>query len=91
MGVRKALQQYRPEFVVYYAARSGTRYQLGMWLPYFERLNRRFIVITRHPNTVPEITELTSAPGAASQARQRARPAQATGGGFAQGCLLCPK
>jgi hypothetical protein len=62
IGVRKALQQYRPEFAVYYAARNGARYQLGMWLPYFERLNRRFIVITCHPSTVPEITEQTSAP-----------------------------
>jgi hypothetical protein len=62
MGVRKALQKYEPEFCVYYAARNGARYQLGMWLPYLERLNRRFIVITRHPHTVPEITELTSAP-----------------------------
>jgi hypothetical protein len=62
LRVRKALQQYRPEFVVYYAARSGMRYQLGMWLPYFERLNRRFIVITRHAHTVPDIAELTSAP-----------------------------
>jgi hypothetical protein len=61
-GVRKALQQYRPEFAVYYAPRNGARYQLGMWLPYFERLHRRFIVITCHPATVPEITELTSAP-----------------------------
>jgi CDP-Glycerol:Poly(glycerophosphate) glycerophosphotransferase len=62
MGVRKALQQYRPEFAVYYAARSGATYQLGMWLPYFERVNRRFIVITCQPSTVPEITKLTSAP-----------------------------
>jgi CDP-Glycerol:Poly(glycerophosphate) glycerophosphotransferase len=62
IGVRKALQQYRPEFAVYYAARNGASYQLGMWLPYFERLNRRFIVITCHPSTVPEITEHTSAP-----------------------------
>ncbi|HET9777925.1 MAG TPA: hypothetical protein VFP81_01440, partial [Propionibacteriaceae bacterium] len=54
IGVRKALQQYRPEFAVYYAARHGAGYQLGMWLPYFERLNRRFIVITRHPTSVPE-------------------------------------
>jgi hypothetical protein len=61
-GIRKALQQYQPEFAVYYAARNGARYQVGMWLPYFERLNRRFIVITCHPSTVPEITELTSAP-----------------------------
>jgi hypothetical protein len=62
LGVRKALQQYQPEFAVYYAAPSGARYQLGMWLPYFERLNRRFIVITRHAHTVPDIAELTSAP-----------------------------
>ena len=62
IGVRQALQHYRPEFAVYYAARYGAGYQLGMWLPYFERLNRRFIVITRHPTTVPEITRLTSAP-----------------------------
>ena len=62
VGVRKALQQYRPEFAVYYAALNGAAYQLGMWLPYFERMNRRFIVITCHPSTVPEITKLTSAP-----------------------------
>ena len=62
IGIRKALQQYQPEFAVYYAARNGARYQLGMWLPYFERLNRRFVVITCHASTVPEITELTSAP-----------------------------
>jgi CDP-Glycerol:Poly(glycerophosphate) glycerophosphotransferase len=62
VGIRKALQQYRPEFAVYYAARDGAEYQLGMWLPYFERVNRRFIVITCHPSTVPEITQLTSAP-----------------------------
>jgi hypothetical protein len=62
MGIRKALQQYQPEFAVYYAARNGARYQLGMWLPYFERLNRRFVVITRQASTVSEIAELTSAP-----------------------------
>src|SRR5688572_30381927 len=62
IGVRKALQQYRPEFAVYYAARNGATYQLGMWLPYFERVNRRFIVITCQPSTVSEITKLTSAP-----------------------------
>ena len=62
ISIRKALQQYRPEFVVYYAARNGARYQLGMWLPYFERLNRRFIIITCYPSTVSEIRQLTSAP-----------------------------
>jgi CDP-Glycerol:Poly(glycerophosphate) glycerophosphotransferase len=62
VGIRKALQQYRPEFAVYYAGRNSAGYQLGTWLPYFERLNRRFIVITCHATTVPEIARLTSAP-----------------------------
>ncbi|MDQ1483059.1 MAG: hypothetical protein QOF35_1135, partial [Actinomycetota bacterium] len=45
-----------------YAVIQGARYQLGMWLPYLERLNRPFVVITRNPETVPTISELTSAP-----------------------------
>lgn len=57
-----ALARLRPEFVVYYAATSGARYQLGMWLPYLERLGRPFFVITREPATIDVIKELTSAP-----------------------------
>jgi CDP-glycerol glycerophosphotransferase (TagB/SpsB family) len=41
---------------------QGVRYQMGMWLPYLERLGQPFIVITRNAATVPEIAELTSAP-----------------------------
>ncbi|MET0694915.1 MAG: CDP-glycerol glycerophosphotransferase family protein [Propionibacteriaceae bacterium] len=61
-GVRKALQKYQPAFAVYYGGTQGARYQLGMWLPYLERLNRPFVVITRNAETVPVITELTTAP-----------------------------
>lgn len=61
-AISSALKQYRPTFVVYYAARKGAKYQLGMWLPYFERLNSPFIVITRLPETVPEIEKVTTAP-----------------------------
>ena len=57
-----ALERYAPAFAVYYAAVHGTRYQLGMWLPYLERLGHPFIVITRSPATVPDIASLTSAP-----------------------------
>ncbi len=57
-----ALVRLQPKFVVYYAAVQGVRYQMGMWLPYLERLGVPFIVITRNPATVPEIAELTSAP-----------------------------
>ncbi|HEY5845227.1 MAG TPA: CDP-glycerol glycerophosphotransferase family protein [Microlunatus sp.] len=61
-ATRPALERLHPRFVIYYAAVAGVRYQLGMWLPYLERLGQPFVVITRNPVTVPEITELTSAP-----------------------------
>jgi hypothetical protein len=60
--LRPALEAYQPAFAVYYAAAHGARYQLGMWLPYLERLGRPFVVVTRNASTVPVITELTSAP-----------------------------
>jgi hypothetical protein len=60
--IPEALAKLRPEFAVYYAATSGARYQLGMWLPYLERLGRPFFVITRDPETVEVIKELTDAP-----------------------------
>lgn len=58
----KALKKYQPAFVVYYGGQHGARYQLGMWLPYLERLGKPFVVITREATTVPTITALTSAP-----------------------------
>ncbi len=61
-GLRAAIERYQPAFVVYYAAVVGARYQLGMWLPYLERLGVPFIVITRNAVTVPTIASLTSAP-----------------------------
>ncbi|GAA1827233.1 CDP-glycerol glycerophosphotransferase family protein [Microlunatus capsulatus] len=61
-GLRKALVAHAPAFVVYYSTVVGARYQLGMWLPYLERLGVPFVVITRAPETVPVIASLTSAP-----------------------------
>lgn len=61
-GLHEALERYQPAFVVYYAAVVGARYQLGMWLPYLERLGKPFIVITRNATTVPTIATLTDAP-----------------------------
>ena len=58
----KALAAHRPTFAVYYGGIQGARYQLGMWLPYLERLGHPFVVITREAETVPTITALTSAP-----------------------------
>lgn len=57
-----ALRKYAPAFVVYYAATQGARYQLGMWLPYLERLGKPYVVITRNPATVAEIAKMTKKP-----------------------------
>lgn len=61
-GLHAALERYQPAFVLYYAAVVGARYQLGMWLPYLERLGVPFVVITRNATTVATIAELTDAP-----------------------------
>ena len=57
-----ALRAYAPAFVVYYATVQGARYQLGMWLPYLERLDKPYVVITRNPATVAEIATMTKKP-----------------------------
>jgi hypothetical protein len=60
--IPQALRRLEPAFAVYYAAVNGAEYQLGMWLPYLERLNQPYVVVTRSPETVPVISRLTSAP-----------------------------
>jgi hypothetical protein len=57
-----ALAEYRAQFAVYFASDVEATYQLAMWMPYFERIGRRFIVITRTSATVSAIAELTDAP-----------------------------
>ncbi len=61
-GLHAALERYQPAFAVHYAAVVGARYQLGMWLPYLERLGLPFVVVTRNALTVSTIASLTSAP-----------------------------
>ncbi|MGO1974610.1 MAG: CDP-glycerol glycerophosphotransferase family protein [Propionibacteriaceae bacterium] len=60
--IRRAVQEYDPEFMVYFAARTEDTYQLAMWMPYFEQLGRRFLVVLRQDSALEPITELTSAP-----------------------------
>ena len=60
--VAGALEKYQPLFAVYYGSSVGASYQLGMWLPYLDRLNLPYVVISRVPHNLPEIRRLTSAP-----------------------------
>jgi hypothetical protein len=61
-GIPAALAKLQPQFAVYYAATQGVSYQLGMWLPYLERLGRPYVIITRQASTIPAISSLTDAP-----------------------------
>lgn len=58
----KALTAYEPVFLVHWNAPAGTAYQLAMWLPYLERLNRKFFVLVRNQTNFDEVVGLTKAP-----------------------------
>jgi CDP-glycerol glycerophosphotransferase (TagB/SpsB family) len=58
LRLQAALEGYRPEFVVYFASTVGANYQVGMWLPYFVRIGRPFIIVTRTAPMLNQISEL---------------------------------
>ncbi|MCP3784848.1 CDP-glycerol glycerophosphotransferase family protein [Micromonospora sp. A3M-1-15] len=58
----KALTAYEPVFLVHWNAPAGTAYQLAMWLPYLERLNRKFFVLVRNQTNFNEVVGLTKTP-----------------------------
>ena len=37
---------FEPRFAVYFGSSIGVDYQVGMWLPYFDRIGERYVVIT---------------------------------------------
>lgn len=56
------MADYGAEFAVYFGSNVGINYQLQMWLPYFKRMDRRFVVITRDIRMMRTAGRLTSAP-----------------------------
>src|SRR4030095_9754318 len=63
LRLRGALEAYRPEFVVSFASTVGANYQVGMWLPYFLRIGRPFIIVTRTAPMLAQIGECADALG----------------------------
>ncbi|SDT42706.1 CDP-glycerol glycerophosphotransferase family protein [Microlunatus soli] len=57
--VPAVLQRIGPEFCVYFGSGIGASYQIGMWLPYFLRIGRPFVIITRSLPMLEEIRQLT--------------------------------
>ena len=58
-----ALRAYAPEFVVYFSSTVGAAYQVDMWLPYFQRIGRPYIFVTRTVPMLREIAQITAAAG----------------------------
>ena len=56
------LSEYDAEFVVYFGSNVGITYQLGMWLPYFERIGKKFIIVTRSLKMMRAAGRITEAP-----------------------------
>ena len=54
--LRDELAAMAPEFAVYFAGSAGAGYQIGMWAPYFARIGRPFVVVTRVSETMGEIS-----------------------------------
>lgn len=50
-----ALRAYKPTYLIYWFAPTGSRQQLAMCLPYLERQNRSFIIVLRNPESFAEI------------------------------------
>jgi CDP-glycerol glycerophosphotransferase (TagB/SpsB family) len=63
--VAEALGAYKPQFVVYFAAALGASYQVAMWLPYFVRIGRPFVILTRSVPVAQEMTRLVRQLGVA--------------------------
>ncbi|GAA1430836.1 hypothetical protein GCM10009616_16460 [Microlunatus lacustris] len=61
--LRAALESGAPEFAVYFASTVGAAYQVGMWLPYFLRTGRPFVIVTRTLPMLHEIARLCEEQG----------------------------
>lgn len=56
------LEEYAPEFTVYFASSGGADYQVGMWLPYFDRIGRPYVIVVRDLKMLRQISRMTDRP-----------------------------
>lgn len=61
-AITRALENYAPQFYLYFSGEPEGEYQLRMWLPYLERLDVPFAVLSRQPRLLPRAEALTSKP-----------------------------
>jgi len=59
---RKAVTSYDPKFLVYFSAPIDSEYQILMWLPVFERVGLRYLIVIRERNMYDIVANATTAP-----------------------------
>ncbi|GAA1430838.1 hypothetical protein GCM10009616_16470 [Microlunatus lacustris] len=55
--LHEELTALAPQFAVYFSGTVGAGYQVGMWAPYFARIGRPFVVVTRSADTLTELSQ----------------------------------
>src|SRR5699024_7345697 len=61
-ALRRKLTDMGPVFVVYWHAPANSVHQISMWLPYLERLELPYFIITRSRRNFQDVCEITERP-----------------------------
>ena len=61
-AVARALERRDPTFMVYFSGPPNTTYQLEMWLPYFDRVEGDYFVMTRERHNLHALAAATDRP-----------------------------
>ena len=59
---RKAVAKYDPRFLIHFSAPVESEYQILMWLPIFERVGMKYLVVVRERNMFDIVAEATKVP-----------------------------
>jgi CDP-Glycerol:Poly(glycerophosphate) glycerophosphotransferase len=54
--LREALTGYAPEFVLHFSGNRASLHQILMWVPYLDRVGRRYVVIVRERHTLVQLS-----------------------------------
>lgn len=60
--ISEIIDDIGPAFILLWEAAPRTAYQITMWLPYLERLNLPFIVVTRNTSSFSDAQKVTTRP-----------------------------
>ena len=60
--VRGALEALAPTFAVHFSGSPGATYQVGMWLPYLDRVGEPYVIIVREQHSARALARLTDRP-----------------------------